>query len=152
MDLGASGVTGGSARRHAVVVRRRGLGESLRMQTFVGIRLKVTPVKSRNVGRNLAQRQLIASSMSGVTGARVHVLALEHSNEHGPLACRAERMVFFVTILSGRFRNVILSNLMIRQMVVSKTQTQSIASLPNGHIGQTAPPLVEGDRKSTPGR
>lgn len=152
MELGAIGVTGGVAPRHAVVVQRGGLGVSLRMQTFVGIRLKVTPLKSINVGRTLAHCQLIASSMSGVIGARVHVLALEHGNGHGPLVCRAEQMVNSVTMLPRRFRLAILSKVKIHQQVVSTTQPQLIASLLNGHRGQIALPLVEMDSEATPGR
>jgi hypothetical protein len=91
------------------------------MQTIVGNRLKVTPLKSRNVGQNLAQGQLIASSMSGVTGARVHALALEHGNVHDPLVCRAERMVNSVKMLPRRFRLAILSKVKIHHQVVSKT-------------------------------
>lgn len=121
MELGASGVTGGVAPRHAVVVHRGGLGVSLRMQTIVGIRLKVTPLKSCNVGRTLAHSLLIASSMSGVIGARVHVLALERGNGHGPLVCRAERMVNSVKMLPRRFRLAILSKVKSHQQVVSTT-------------------------------
>lgn len=151
MELGAGGVIGLGAPRHVAVVLRSGQGVSLRMQTIVGHRLKVTPLKLCNVLRNLAQRQLIASSMSGVTGARARVLALERSSDHGPLAFRAERMVSFATIVSGRFRLVILPKMKSHLQVASRTQTQLIASLMIGQIGQGAPPLVDRDSKPTQG-
>lgn len=107
-ELGASGVPGGDAPGHVVVAPRGGPGVSLRMRTTVGHRLRVTPLKSRNVEWNPALSQLIANSMTGLSGAHAHALALEHGNGRDPLESRAERMVNSAKMLLRRSRHVIL--------------------------------------------
>lgn len=152
MELGGVGVNGAGVPKHVVVVLRSDRGVSLRMQTIVETRLKAIPVKSCNVEWNLAHSQWIASSMSGVSGAHAHVLALEHGSGQGLSVCRAEQMVNSVKTLPRRFRLAILSKVKIHQLVVSMMSSQSTASLLNGPSGQSVPPLADQDSKATHGR
>ena len=90
------------------------------MPTIAGHQLQEILLKSRNVGRNLAHTQLIASSMIGVSGARVHVLALAQGHGQGPLVCRAEQMVHSAKMPLRRFRLATLLKLKLHQKVASK--------------------------------